>query len=459
MSEAEVPSAIQPPEPGRAVLVLAESAEDGDRLTRDLNRGGMRVIGAAQCGDLVREATRLQPDAVVGLLPTPDAGLFEAARALQTFAPVAVAVFTRDARAESIDLAVASGIHAWIVQGYEAERLRAVVHLAQARQRRDLAQRAEIASLALRLEERKSIDRAKGILMGVGGISEDEAFQSLRSAAMQGKQRLGQVAQRLIEAAREAEAVNRAGQLRMLSQRLVKLQALAALSVDPAGTQVLLASSAGRAKQNLALLARMLSGATFGDLIGAATAAWREVEAALEAGDAVPLDALDAAAERLLDAAERLTGALEAASPAARGHVINLAGRQRMLSQRVAKLALRGAVERQRDSRLRAQDIDPRERVTDLRDPAGAVRRAQDRAARAAFIDAQRELARSPLTDDAGRAGLARAGLAWETLCANCSNPVDASGALAIAQASEELLERFDALILGYGHNLKVLVG
>ena len=58
-----------------------------------------------------------------------------------------------------------------------------------------------------------------------GRLPEDEAFRILRSASQRDQRRVGQVARRLIDAARGAEAVNRAGQLRMLSQRIVKLQA------------------------------------------------------------------------------------------------------------------------------------------------------------------------------------------------------------------------------------------
>ena len=86
-----------------------------------------------------------------------------------------------------------------------------------------------------RFAERKLVDRAKGILMRARQVSEDEAFRVLRAASMHSNQRVGQVSQHVIDAARFAEAVNRAGQLRMLSQRLVKLYALLGAAASSAG--------------------------------------------------------------------------------------------------------------------------------------------------------------------------------------------------------------------------------
>ena len=70
--------------------------------------------------------------------------------------------------------------------------------------------------------------------MSARQISEDEAFRLLRSASMHAKLRIGQVSQQVIDSAHYAEAINRAGRLRMLSQRIVKLYALAAAGVEVA---------------------------------------------------------------------------------------------------------------------------------------------------------------------------------------------------------------------------------
>ena len=61
--------------------------------------------------------------------------------------------------------------------------------------------RRELADEKTELHERKVIDRAKGLLMQRQGLSEQEAYQKLRRAAMDKGLRLGEVAQRMLDAA------------------------------------------------------------------------------------------------------------------------------------------------------------------------------------------------------------------------------------------------------------------
>ena len=106
-----------------------------------------------------------------------------------------------------------------------------------------------------------------------------------------------------------------------------------------------------RIDANLIYLGKSLSQATYGDLLGRVQQTWYDLQSALLAspsakGAASAYARLDELAEHLLQGAESLTGQLESASPAPPLRVLNLAGRQRMLSQRFAKgavLALLGS--------------------------------------------------------------------------------------------------------------------
>ena len=121
------------------------------------------------------------------------------------------------------------------------------------------------------------------------------------------------VSRRVIQAAHDTEAVNRAGQLRMLSQRIVKLHALRQAGVASGPARSLLQASVAQVTANLDHLARELSKLTFGDLLAAATNRWRALSALLDRdGDAAALGPIDAAAEELLVAAEALPAALAA---------------------------------------------------------------------------------------------------------------------------------------------------
>ena len=132
-------------------------------------------------------------------------------------------------------------------------------------------QREAFEDVATRFEERKAVDRAKGILMRAQSLSDDDAFRTLRSAAMR-LQPAHWASCRSTSSSRPtlAEAVNRSGQLRMLSQRLVKLHLLqAAGSAAGAAHAALLErlTCSGWIANFAPVLRKSLSQPTYGDLL------------------------------------------------------------------------------------------------------------------------------------------------------------------------------------------------
>ena len=242
----------------------------------------------------------------------PGAALFGSLASIALSAARPVIVFTDDPDADKIALAMGSGVHAYVVSGYGRSRLRALVHLAQARFQQQQSSRRELAELRVRFEERKLVDRAKGILMGARHLREDEAFKALRTTAMSSKQRIGQVSQIVIETARYAEAMNRAGQLRMLSQRLVKLYALGCTGIAAEPVAALTAASIAQLESTFPLLDSLLSKPTFGDLITALHRPWAMLRTELASPPRQSrLAEVDRLAEDVLGLAERLTANLE----------------------------------------------------------------------------------------------------------------------------------------------------
>ena len=264
-----------------SALLSLSAAPGAPPLSDDLDAVGVRVMQADECSTLLQSVVKTSPDLVVIYEEHPESALFSSTMAVNAAAPRPVIVFTTDPDAEKIALATRSCVHAYIVNGYSQGRLRSVIHLAQARFHHDQLLRKELSEVNQRFAERKLVDRAKGILMGARQLREEEAFRALRSKAMHTKQRIGQVSQRVIDSARYAEAINRAGQLRMLSQRLVKLYALACAGIRPEETRRLFAASLGHADGNLDSLGRSLSKPTFGDLLDAVLAPWAELRQAL----------------------------------------------------------------------------------------------------------------------------------------------------------------------------------
>jgi Tfp pilus assembly PilM family ATPase len=347
-------------------------------------------------------------------------------------------MFTNDPDAEKMQRALRCGIHAYVIGGYAVQRLWSLVHLAQARFTYEHELIDKLADVSHRFTERKLVDRAKGILMRARQISEDEAFQTLRAASMHSNQRLGQISQQVIDAARNAQAVNRSGQLRMLSQRVVKLYALVALGVRVAEHGARLAESIDRFDKNLGMLADSLSKATFGDLLDAVLTQWAALKSALSAPlDAARMVEIDDLAEKFLLRADQLTANLETAGLAATLHVINVSGRQRMLAQRLAKLSLLAAlsVERAEQARIEAA------------------------ATSAAFDDAMAFLRALPLSTHAIRESLDEAMRLWAALTGAVAKAGTVAGQQAVGEASEALLVVFDRLTDEYEGSMQVLMG
>ncbi len=423
----------------KSALVVDSVSPGVPDLAADLVAVGIEVLGTSSRGNLVREAIRLAPQSVVCHELSVDDALFEACALLASTAPCAVVVFTSDPDAAKIERALRCGIHAYVINGYGLHRLRSTMHLADARFQHERALHAELAEVNQRLDERKLVDRAKGILMRARQVSEEEAFRVLRTASMHSNRRVGQVSQQVIAAAHYADAVNRAGKLRMLAQRLVKCSALRLLEAPSGASAQQLDDSVVQIDGSIAALGKSLSKATFGDLLDAVEAAWPLLRARVAAPMApAQLVELDQLAEHLLAQAEQLTRHLETAGLVTTLHVINVSGRQRMWSQRFAKQALLGLLLAGEPARLAREELD---------------------ASAAAFEQAMDYLKTIPLSTRDIRETLAEAQQAWATLVQASRQVRTAEGQRALSESSEALLALFERLTDQYEHSMQVLMG
>ena len=112
-----------------------------------------------------------------------------------------IVLFTNDDDTSNVRAAVAAGVSAYIVAGLSPARIRPILDVAMARFEHEQGLRQELAIAKTELQDRKVIDRAKGLLMQRQGLSEKVAYEKLRKAAMDKGLRLGEVAQRMLDAA------------------------------------------------------------------------------------------------------------------------------------------------------------------------------------------------------------------------------------------------------------------
>ena len=398
---------------------------------------------------LVREVVRLAPLGVILLAAGWDEPLQAALDLLATSAPRPVLVVGAAEWPADADLLLRSHVMAWLPGAVDAALLAAAWTVARAHFDHEQALRAAAAATEARLDERKWVDRAKGVLMRHQQLSEVDAFTLLRTASMHANLRVGEVSRGLIEAAQAADALNRAGQLRMQSQRFVKGLVLRGMPRPRPDDQ--LAETAQRLQANLDHLASLPLAEPVAARLASTSATWAALQAcaggqaASRSSDAAAwinrLDQADRQAEALLDEADRLIASLEAASGRRNLQVINLCGRQRMLSQRLAKQALLAAV---------------------LPESAAAAQTAAGVLTVREFEAALLSLEQAPLASDGIRAGLAQARGQWHRLLdgqrrAGSGDAV--AGRAALARESDALSNSFDQLTSLYEHSMQVLLG
>ena len=112
-----------------------------------------------------------------------------------------IVLFTNDPDTTHVRDAVAAGVCAYIVEGLAPQRIRPILQVAMARFKHEQSLRAELQDARDELKDRKTIDRAKGILMERQALSEKEAYDRLRKLAMDKGIKMVQIAQRMIDAA------------------------------------------------------------------------------------------------------------------------------------------------------------------------------------------------------------------------------------------------------------------
>ncbi len=184
------------------VLVVDESAERAEVLRDGLRRAGYEVTASLSSPlALLKTIEELQPDVIVIDTESPSRDVLEHLVVMSQHTPRPVVMFATDGAPEVIRQAVRAGVSAYVVDGLDAARVKAVIDVAVARFEDFQRLREELAEANLKLSERKLVERAKGILMKTRGLDEESAYSLLRKAAMDKKLRLGEIAQQLIDAA------------------------------------------------------------------------------------------------------------------------------------------------------------------------------------------------------------------------------------------------------------------
>jgi len=184
------------------VLLVRQDPDRGVLLKQSLQQSGHNVVA-----ETVADATVLadveanRPDLLVVDTDTPGDRLLARLDELSLRHPLPIVLFAQSAGREMIRKAVRSGVSACVVDGLDSRRVAGIVEVAVARFGETGRLRRELYKAQSRLLERKTVERAKSILMRQRGFDEPQAYHALRKMAMDKNLRIGEVAENLIAVA------------------------------------------------------------------------------------------------------------------------------------------------------------------------------------------------------------------------------------------------------------------
>ncbi|MGO4567676.1 ANTAR domain-containing response regulator [Rhizobium sp. 2YAF20] len=184
------------------ILVIDENEIRSSIIEEGLRDAGHhRVTVIHQVQGVARIIETLRPDVIVIDIENPNRDMMEHLFQLTRTLSRPIAMFVDRSDTASIEAAVDAGVSAYIVDGLRKERVKPILDMAVSRFNAFSRLQRELAEAKSALEERKIVDRAKGILMKTRKLSEEDAYALLRQAAMNEKKKIAEIAQSVVTAA------------------------------------------------------------------------------------------------------------------------------------------------------------------------------------------------------------------------------------------------------------------
>jgi response regulator NasT len=183
------------------IVIVDESRIRAAILKEGLREAGYtEVVHISEMQSLLARIYALDPDIILIDLENPSRDsleqMFQVSRAVRR----PIAMFVDQSDSASIQASVDAGVSAYIVDGLKKERIKPILDLCVSRFNAFARLQDELDRTKNALEERKVIDRAKGILMKLKGLTEEEAYVLMRSTAMREKKKIGEIAQSILTA-------------------------------------------------------------------------------------------------------------------------------------------------------------------------------------------------------------------------------------------------------------------
>jgi two-component system, response regulator / RNA-binding antiterminator len=184
------------------ILVIDENAIRASIIEEGLREAGhVHVTVIKEVFGVARMIETLMPDVVVIDIENPNRDMMEHLFQLTRTLGRPIAMFVDRSDTAQIEAAMDAGVSAYVVDGLKKERVKSILDMAVSRFNAFSRLQRELADAKSALEDRKIVERAKGILMKMRGLSEEDAFALLRQTAMNEKKKISEIAQSVVTAA------------------------------------------------------------------------------------------------------------------------------------------------------------------------------------------------------------------------------------------------------------------
>lgn len=189
-------------DPGLKIVIVDESPIRAAILEDGLREAGfIDVVRIEEMANLLKRIYALDPDVILIDLENPSRDVLEQMFQVSRIVKRPIAMFVDQSDSASIQASVDAGVSAYIVGNLQKDRIKAILDLCISRFNAFARLQDELERTKSALEERKVIDRAKGLLMKAKNISEEEAYALMRRTAMNEKKKIAEIAQSVITAA------------------------------------------------------------------------------------------------------------------------------------------------------------------------------------------------------------------------------------------------------------------
>ena len=184
------------------IVIVDESPVRSAILEEGLREAGFTdVVRIAEMTNLLARIYQIDPDVILIDLENPSRDVLEQMFQVSRIVKRPIAMFVDQSDTASIQASVDAGVASYIVDGLKKERIKHILDTCISRFNAFSRLQDELDRTRNALEERKVIDRAKGILMTAKKMSEEQAYALLRSTAMKENKKIAEIAQSVITAA------------------------------------------------------------------------------------------------------------------------------------------------------------------------------------------------------------------------------------------------------------------